>query len=270
MSGADFRSRYGSWAIVAGASEGIGEAFARALASRGLSLVLVARRAERLEGLAATLRSDTGVEVRTLRLDLAEEDAAARLEQATLGLDAGLLVYNAAFAPVGPFCSRSREDQLRVLDTNCRTPMLLCHGFGARFRARGRGGIILMSSLAGFQGSPGVAHYAATKAYNLVLGEGLWKEMSRDGVDVLACCAGATRTPGYEANPAPERLIAPPAMAAADVAEEALRAIGTRPSMIVGRWNRVASFILRRFVSRRRAVLLIAGSTQALGKGGDG
>jgi short-subunit dehydrogenase len=266
MSRTDFRSRYGPWAIVAGASEGLGEAFARALASRGLSIVLVARRRERLDRLATSLRADAHVEARTLALDLAAEEAATAVAEMTADVDIGLLVYNAAFAPTGPFLAQPPEEHLRVLYTNCRAPMLLSSAFGARFAARGRGGIILMASLAGFHGSPGVAHYAATKAYNIVLAEGLWKELERNGVDVLACCAGATRTPGYETNPAPERLIAPPVMDPADVVEEALRALGTRPTRIAGRWNRIASFILRRCVSRRRAVLLMAGSTQALGK----
>jgi short-subunit dehydrogenase len=118
--------------------------------------------------------------------------------------------------------------------------------------------------MAGLQGSPGVAHYAASKAYSLVLAEGLWGELEGKGVDVLACAAGPTRTPGYEANPAPNRLLSPPVMEAADVVEEALGALGRRPSLIPGFWNKLAALFLR-LLSRKRAVRLIQKSTESLG-----
>ncbi len=262
----DFRRRYGDWAVVAGASEGIGAAFARALAARGMNLLLAARRPEPLQKLAAELETRHHVEARPLALDLADDASLRRLAAAGNELGAGLLVCNAAFAPVGPFVELPLEEHLRVIAVNCRAPVLLSHALGAEMARRGRGGIILMSSLAGFQGSPYVAHYAATRAYTLVLGEGLWAELRRRGVDVLVCCAGSTRTPGYEAHPAPPRLLAPPVMEPDAVAVHALRELGRRPSTIPGRWNRIASFILRRFVSRRRSVLLLEESTAALAR----
>ena len=101
---------------------------------------------------------------------------------------------------VGRFLDQSLDDKLRILDVNCRGPLILTHELGTAMAARRRGGILLMSSLAGFQGSPLVATYAATKAFNTVFAEGLWYELRREGVDVMACCAGATRTPAYEAS----------------------------------------------------------------------
>jgi hypothetical protein len=262
-----FGERYGPWAIVAGASEGLGEAFARGLAEAGLNLVLVARRAALLAELAAELGTKHRVEVRPIALDLGSPESSSRLGSETRELDVGLLVYNAAFAPSGDFLAMAPEAHRAVLGVNCYTPALLCHELGRRMVARGRGGIVLMSSLAGLYGSPGISHYAATKAYNLILAEGLWAELGPRGVDVLACCAGATLTPGYRSNPAPPRLLAPPVMQPAEVVREALDALGRRPCVIPGRWNRIASFLLRLF-PRRRAVLMLGGSTARLGAGG--
>jgi short-subunit dehydrogenase len=261
-----FRERFGPWAVVAGASEGLGAAFARALATRGLKLLLAARRSEPLHQLASELVAAHGVEVRPMALDLADDASVLRLAAAGNELGAGLLVYNAAFAPVGPFLDVSMADHLRVIAVNCRAPAVLSHVIGGEMARRGRGGIVLMSSLAGFQGSPQIAHYAATKAYNIVLGEGLWEELRHHGVAVLVCCAGATRTPGYEADPAPPRLLAPPVVEPQVVVEHALRSLGSGPSTIPDRWNRLASFVLRRFVSRRLCVLLMGKSTRALGR----
>jgi short-subunit dehydrogenase len=259
-----FAERYGPWAIVAGASEGLGEAFARGLAEAGLNLVLVARRGKLLGEVAAELGAKHRIEVRPIALDLASSEAASRLGSATVDLDVGLLVYNAAFAPIGEYLAVTPEEHRAVLGVNCYTPALLCHEFGQRMVARGRGGMVLMSSLAGLHGSPGISHYAATKAYTLVLAEGLWAELGGRGVDVLGCCAGATLTPGYQSNPAPPRLLAPPVMHPAEVVREALGALGRRPCIIPGRWNRIASFLLG-LLPRRRAVLLMRGSTAKLG-----
>ncbi len=259
-----FLRRFGPWAVVAGASEGLGAAFAQALAARGLNLILAARRPGPLRQLAAGLEADHGIQVRPVALDLADHDAPRRLAAAADDLETGLFVSNAAFAPLGSFLDVPLADHLQAIAVNCRAPAALCHALGAPMARRGRGGIILMSSLAGFQGSPGIAHYAATRAYNIVLGEGLWEELRHHGVDVLVCCAGATRTPGYEAHPAPARLFAPPVMEPEAVVAEALRALGSGPSVIPGRSNRLASFVMRRLLSRRLGILLMGGSTRAI------
>jgi short-subunit dehydrogenase len=256
---AAFANRYGPTALVAGASRGIGAAFARELAGAGLQLVLVARRALPLEELAKELRAAHGVEVRTLTCDLGDEAAADAIAGACGGLEIGLLVYNAAASSVGRFLDTPREDHLRSVHVNARGPMLLAHALGGPMAARGRGGIVLMSSLAAFQGTPLVASYAATKAFNLVLAEGLWSELGKRGVDVLACCAGATLTPGYERKTPSRaaRRFAPQPQDPADVAEEALQALGRRPVVVTGLGNRFASFMLRRIASRRLAVAMM-------------
>lgn len=248
--------------MVAGASEGLGAAFARALAARGIDLLLLARRAEVLEEVAAPLRAR--VQVRTAALDLGAPDLAERLQALTEGLDVGLCVYNAAAAQIGPFLERPLADKLKIVDVNCRGPLIAAHVFGERLVARGRGGILLMSSLTAFWGSPLVAAYGATKAFNLSLGEALWYELSPRGVDVLVCCAGATRTPGFLRSLGGRR--GPPSMSPDDVAEEALASLGGPPSMVPGVMNKVASQLLRRLLPRRSAVAIMGSETAKLNR----
>lgn len=261
----DFARRYGPVALIAGASEGIGAEFARALAASGLDLVLVARRVPPLEELSREIRAASGVNVRTLACDLAEEQAAEMIAKACHGLDVGLLVYNAAASSVGRFLDTPIEPLLRAVHVNARGPALLAHRFAGPMAARGRGGIILMSSLTAFQGTPLVATYGATKAFNLVLAEGLWSELADRGVDVTACCAGATLTPGYDRLTPRDAVgrLAPRPQPPAEVAREALAALGRCPVVVTGRANRLVSFVMRRLVSRRLAVVAMARAMKA-------
>jgi short-subunit dehydrogenase len=262
--GSDFCSRYGPWAVVAGASEGLGAEFARQLAAAGLHVVPVARRQALLDELAAELEARHGVEVRPVSLDLSRSDAASVLREKTQDLDVGLVVYNAALSPIGPFLEQDLDEKLRVLDVNCRTPLALAHEFGRVMLARGRGGLLLVGSLSGLQGSALVATYAASKAFDLVLGEGLWEELRRDGIDVLTFCAGATRTPNYEASrPRKVSRLAPSVMEPAAVVAEALERLGKTPSAVAGRGNRLASFFMHRVLSRRVAVEIMGRATRA-------
>ncbi len=184
-----FADRYGPWALVAGASEGLGAAYARALAARGLDLVLVARRRPALDALGAGLAAEFGVEVRCVEGDLGEPAFLEALLETCAPLDVGLLVYNAAYAPVGEFVSIPLDELLRVAAVNILGPLTLARGLLPGLTTRRRGGVILMTSLAGNQGSPYISTYAASKAFNRVLAEGLWHELRDKGVDVLACMA---------------------------------------------------------------------------------
>jgi len=253
-----FTQQYGPWAVVAGASEGIGAAFAHALAARGLNLVLVARRAPPLVALADELETQYKVSVQPLALDLGEPESVTELISVTSDREVGLLVWNAALSVMGPFLDQPLEAHQVELEVNVRSPMAAVHAFGNRMVARKRGGIILLSSLSGMQGTALVANYAATKAWNRVLAEGLWWELGKRGVDVLACVAGATDTPGYRANaPKPGTDGNVPVQSAGAVAAEALAALGKRPSIIAGRKNRVAAALLARLLPRRAAVRLM-------------
>jgi short-subunit dehydrogenase len=255
-----FASRYGPFALIAGASEGIGAAFARELAAAGFHLILVARRAAPLTAVAEELRGKYGVTVRTLALDLEDPAAAGAIVDASRDVEVGLLVHNAAASSVGRFLDIPVAAHRRAVQVNATGPLVLAHAFGGLMAERGRGGIVLMSSLTAFQGTPLVASYGATKAFNLVLAEGLWGELKERGIDVLACCAGATSTPGY-ARATPSRVatrFAPAPQDPADVAREALTALGHRPFVVTGRANRFVSFVMRRLFSRRLAIVTIA------------
>jgi short-subunit dehydrogenase len=257
-----FTDHYGPWALIAGASEGIGEAFARALARRRLNLILIARREDKLLGVANELETKHGVQVHTLALDLADPDLPARLREGVGEREVGVLVYNAAYSHVGGFFEQSLEVKLRTIDVNCRGPIVLCHELGAAMRARGRGGIVLMGSLAGMQGAPRLATYAASKAFDLVLAESLWGELRDHGVDVLACVAGATRTPGFEQVASTTKG---PVMEPAQVAEEAIEALGCQPSMIPGIANKMANMLLSRLPRRRRVLIMRSAMSKSSG-----
>ena len=190
----DFLHRYGPAALVTGASSGIGKAFAEVLAAQGFDLVVVARRVDRLNELAARLTQAHGVNVKTAQIDLAEPRAARQMLEACAGLDIGLVVSNAGFGLKGEFAASDATAMADMLMVNCNVPMQLAHGFIPRLRQRGRGGIIFTSSIEGMMGMPYSAAYAATKALVNALGEGLWAELKGDGIDVLTLCPGATES----------------------------------------------------------------------------
>lgn len=179
--------RYGPWALVTGASEGIGRAFATALAAAGLKVVVVARRRPALEALAKELAP---AEVAVVEADLATEEGVRRVEAAVAGLDVGLFVAAAGFGTSGAFLDNERSEELAMLDVNCRAVAALTHVLGARLVARGRGGVVLLSSLVAFQGVRRAAHYAATKAWVQSFAEGLALELAPRGVDVLSVAPG--------------------------------------------------------------------------------
>lgn len=246
---------------MAGASEGLGAAFAAALAARGLHLVLLARRAEPLERLASGLRARHGVEVRAVALDLGRPDLAEAVGAITAPLEVGLLVYDAAASAIGPFLDHPLATHLGVLDVNCRGPLVLSHLLGGAMARRGHGGLLLMASLAGGQGNPWLASYAASKAFDIVLAEGLWAELRERGVDVLACRAGATRTPAYQAT---RPRAAVPLQEPEAVAEAALAALGRGPTVVTGGINRLAGVLMSRLLPRRLAIRIMERATRRL------
>jgi short-subunit dehydrogenase len=235
-----FRSRYGPWAVVTGASSGIGRETASKLAEAGLNLVLVARGRGTLEKMAADLGASRGVEVRVIARDLAQETSAAAVEAATRDLDVGLLVAAAGFGTSGPFLDASLEQELEMLGVNCRAPLEMSLRFGRRFAGRGRGGIVLMGSLVGFQGTPNAAHYAATKAYVQTLAEALHVEQAPVGVDVLSSAPGPTDS-GF-ASRAGMRMGA--ALTPADVAGATLEALGRRSTVLPGALSKLLTYSL--------------------------
>lgn len=237
--GPEFTERFGPWAVIAGGSDGIGAAYARESAARGLNVALIARRAEPLAAFASELAQAFAIETACVQADLTRPDAASRIAEATSALDVGLFVYNAGSNPgAGQFLDLPVEDALFLVDLSCRGPAQLAHHFGRRLRERGRGGMILMSSMACLAGSGHQAIYAATKAFDTTLAEGLWIELAPQGVDVLGVLAGATRTETMLAQ-RPEEFTA--AMDPRDVACGALDHLGKGPNWIPGEENRAAA-----------------------------
>jgi len=257
----DFVARYGPWAAVAGASEGLGAAFADALAARGMNLLLLARRADVLGEVAQRIRKERGVEVRPISIDVTDPGVASTLADAAADLEIALLVYNAAYSPIGNFLDAPLEDLLRVADVNVRAPIVFVRTLVPAMVERRRGAVVLMSSLSGLQGSPRIAAYAASKAFNTILAEGLWGELHQKGIDVLASCAGAIRTPGYAETSARD---APGTLDPADVAQQTLAALGRGPRVVPGRINQIASFLTGRVLPRKAAVRLMAANTRDL------
>ena len=265
-----FAERYGPWALVAGASDGIGAEFARQIAADGVGVVLVARRRDRLDALADEIRASAGVEVRVATVDLAAPGAEAELFAATADLEIGLLVYNAGADGVNDrFLAAPAAEWLAMVRRNCVVPLLAAHHYAGRMVARGCGGILLVTSGAAWAGGGRLATYGGTKAFDLVFAEGLWAELHADGVDVLSLVVGATDTPSLRTSLARHGValddlatmtaIADPA----DVAREGLAHLADGPTWQLGVPDGAGPSLLGA-LPRRQAVELMTGGHDAL------
>jgi hypothetical protein len=223
---------YGPWAIIAGASEGIGVSFAQQLGRAGINLVLIARQKTLLEQVAREVGAERSVQVRVLPLDLTRPDVLDRIREATDDLDVGLVVFNAgASTGLGTFLDASIDDVLKAVHLGPVVQTSLAHHFGKKMAARKRGGIILIGSLAGNAGAATTVLYGAAKAFAQVFAEGLWSELKPLGVDVLYAVLGATRTPARERvglKDDPAQFVAEPD----DVARECLDNIANGPVLV--------------------------------------
>ncbi|MBM3594968.1 MAG: SDR family NAD(P)-dependent oxidoreductase [Alphaproteobacteria bacterium] len=197
------KEKYGPWAVIAGASDGTGEHFARELAAMGINLVLSARREPVLRALGEELKAANGIDYRIHVQDLMDEDAGARLLEAADGLNVGLYVSNAGAgvdASGTAFLDSPVERWHRLANMNVRTVMDTCHGFGLRMRERGSGGLLIMCSMSALLGIPYIATYASTKSFEAVFCEALWGELRPHNIDVLAVLAPAMDTPNFRAT----------------------------------------------------------------------
>ena len=254
MNRGSFVERYGPWAIVTGASDGIGQAFAEELAALGINAVLVARRADRLHRLADDIGQKHHVETRVIAGDLGTAQGKRSVEEGTRDLDVGLLVAAAGFGTSGPLLSANLDSERNMLEVNCLAVLEQSMVFGRRFAKRGRGGIVLMGSLLGWQGVPGAAHYAATKAYVQSLAEGLQRELAPSNVDVLASAPGPVNS-GF-AGRADMRM--GKAETPAEVARGSIRALGRRATVIPGTLAKALTYSLL-VLPRSLRVRILAG-----------
>jgi short-subunit dehydrogenase len=237
----EFKQKYGPWALVTGASSGIGMEFARQLAAQGLNLVLVARREDKLNALSSELKSRHGIDAKVVTADLSREDFLPALRSATAGLEIGLLVNNAGLTTTGAVVDNKLEDELELLHLNCRAPLMLAHEYGKAMRDRKRGGMVFLGSVLSFAAVPVWANYAASKAYDLMLAEGLAAEMKEHNVDVLALCPGFTRTEFAEFAKLNDLM----AMDAGPVVKTALNKLGKARVAVPGIMNKLNIFTTR-------------------------
>ena len=267
-----FAQKYGPWAVVAGASDGVGAAFAERIAAEGVNVVLLARRQSALDSVAARIGERTGAETRTLAVDLADAGATARIAEATDDLDVGLLVYCAGADPnFKPFLSQPVEVAEAMVQRNCVAPMRLCHHFAPAMVGRGRGGIVIFGSGAGLAGGPNMVAYGASKAFDMVFAEALWAELHDRGVDVLGLILGKTDTPALRTLEHSRGQLATtddiPSGAApvTDVVNEAFDNIANGPTWIVGEDLRAATQMMGS-ISRSDAVrFIVEASAAAMG-----
>jgi len=254
----NLKKKYEGWALITGASSGIGEAFAYELAAQGFNLVLVARSEETLQSLAQTLESKHSVQTLVVPADLTQPGAVQALYEEVASLDIGLLIPAAGSDEMGLFLDKDYDVLAQMMRLNIDAPTQLVHVFGKKMAQRSRSGVIMVSSLFAYQGIPHFAAYAATKAYILTLGEALTAEMKKQGIDVLTLSPGLTATPfaaGLKLNPKRLPMIAQSPQA---VARTGLRHLGKKMSVVSGLLNKVYAWE-NRLLPRSFPVYLFGG-----------
>ena len=264
-----FATKYGPWALVAGASDGVGAAFAKGLAQRGVNVVLLARRQGALEQVAAEIESETSAQTRTLAVDLAQPDAASTIAAATGDLEIGFLVYCAGADPdFAPFLANPIGAAEAMVQRNCMVPMQLCHHFAPAMVERGSGGIVIFGSGAGLAGGPNMVAYGASKAFDMVFAEALWAELHDKGVDVLGLILGKTNTPALRQLEHSRGQISSPddlpvgAATVDEVIAEAFENLTNGPTWMAGETMRFAAQTLAS-LPRNQAVELFAQAAAA-------
>jgi uncharacterized protein len=244
------KERYGEWALITGASSGIGREFARQLAQSQFNLVLIARREERLKALALELKKLNGIHIVVIPLDLSKPHFITSIEKEISGINIGLLINNAGITVSSNFLESDLEKQLEVIDVNIKAVTNLTYFFCKKMMTKGKGGVINVASASGFLPVPKWSVYAASKAYVLHFTEALWYEFKVYGIDILALCPGATSTEfGNNLN---QQI----GMNAADVVKTALRNLSQKPSVIPGFKNKIGVVAMLRLFGRKTLIKL--------------
>ena len=235
------KEKYGPWALVTGASSGIGRELAVRLAEAGLHLVITGRNETSLSRFQSQLESVYKIRVKTILTDISGIPGVHDVLEETEDLDLGLFIASAGFGTSGNFINSDISKELNMVQLNNIALMMLTHQMGRRFAARKRGGIILMSSIVAFQGVPYSAHYSATKAYVQSLGEGLYHELKPYNVDVLVAAPGPVNS-GFakEANMKMSNALYPE-----DVGIPILKALGNTSTIFPGRLSKILVLGLR-------------------------
>jgi len=244
------KDKYGSWALITGASSGIGEEFARHLASHGLNLILVARRKDRLEKIASDLKKENGVEIAVVQIDLKNENFLDKLKEITDDKEIGILINNAGFGSNGEFIDVDSNLEADMVKVNCLAPTILTHHFVKPMVQRRKGAIIFLGSVVACQPTPYMTTYAATKVFNAYLGDALWYELKKYNIDVLTLNPGGTNT---EFQRIANASTGPTPRTTKQVVDTAIKALGNKPGVIDGFLNKLMG-ISSRFGSRKTVV----------------
>jgi short-subunit dehydrogenase len=247
----DFAKNYGPWALVTGASSGIGAEFARQLAAQGFNLVLAARRKAMLEKLGSDVARRFGIETRAVAIDLSEEDAVGRLGVAVADLDIGLVVSNAGTGNPGRFLEQDHAEQLRLFRLNALAHLNIAHLFGQRFARRGGGGLLLGGAMGAAHGIPFAANDAGAKALVQSLGESLHVELGRQGIQVMTLVVPPTNTAIIEKFGLDPAKMPMKPMSPAQCVSEALRAFRKKRSLsLPGRLNKIMGAVIPTSIMR--------------------
>lgn len=247
-----FKKKYGSWAIIAGAAEGLGEAFSVELAKKSVNLIMIDNQAALLKNFAHKIESTYNIKTIQISLDLKDVNSVEKIINEVKSVDCRCLIYNAAYSLIKPFINHSEDELDNFIDINTRTPLKLIHQFSQHLITKNNGGgIITMSSLAGLIGMQLVSTYAATKAFNWNLAEALHFELKPKNIDVLSCIAGATETPAYLKTKPQYGFLKPLVMKPETVAKSTLKQLGKKAVFIPGFSNRFNYFILTRLLPRK-------------------
>jgi len=246
------KHKFGPWAIVTGASSGIGREFARQIASNGIHVVLVARRIQLLEEARERFEKDYGVQCRVVQADLSKDGFLAEIESATRNLDIGLVVSNAGTASPGEFLKHDRSSLLDLFKLNAQAHLELSHYFGKLLAQRKRGGLLLVGAMGAAQGVPYLAHESASKSFVLTLGRSLNFELSPFGIHVTVLVVGPTQTAIIEKFGLDPKTMPMKPMSAERCVYEGLGALKrNRPSFINGRVNRAMNALVPSELSRK-------------------
>lgn len=256
-----FQAKYGPWALVTGASSGIGRALCEQLAANGIYIILSGRSTTSLLPLSDYLEEQYNIVTEVVTADVSSTPEVYKLVEEIREIPIGLFVASAGFGTSGHFKDADLDQEIKMLKVNSLALMMLTHFFARKFAEQKRGGIILMSSIVGFQGTPNAAHYAATKAYVQSLGEGLYHELKPYGVDVLAAAPGPVNTKfARVANMQMGNALSPE-----EVAGPILKALGKRPTVFPGALTKILVFGLRtvpRWGKIRIMKMVMGGMTQ--------
>ncbi len=249
--------KYGRWALITGASSGIGEGFAKRLASENMNLILVARREERLKKLSDELKEKYNVSIVIAPVDLSKENFIEDLKEFVEDREVGMLINNAGFGSAGEFAKSDVEQQANMIRVNCIAPTILTHYFVQQMKERKKGAIIFLGSLVAYQPTPLTTTYSATKAFNLFMDERLWYELRDYNIDVLALNPSGTDTEFQQkantsSGPAPRTV--------EEVVNTAMKSLGRKISVIDGFYNKLLSFVPR--IVTRKSIVKLAGSVR--------